>query len=90
MTGSSILSVAYGFDVNVVQDSIHTYNAEKAMDGFIAASIPGSFLVVSYLPSQLLVFYLIWILAGSPSVAKIYSIMGPWSLVPMPSSDLAG
>ncbi|KAE9390448.1 cytochrome P450 [Gymnopus androsaceus JB14] len=49
MTGSSILSVAYGFDVNVVQDSVHTYNAERAADGFIAASIPGSFLV-DYLP----------------------------------------
>ncbi|KAE9394854.1 cytochrome P450 [Gymnopus androsaceus JB14] len=49
MTGSGILSIAYGFDVNVVQDSVHTYNAEKAMDGFIAASIPGSFLV-DYLP----------------------------------------
>ncbi|KAE9407389.1 cytochrome P450 [Gymnopus androsaceus JB14] len=49
MAGSSILSVAYGFDVNVVQDSVYTYNAEKALDGLIAASIPGSFLV-DYLP----------------------------------------
>ncbi|KAE9394855.1 cytochrome P450, partial [Gymnopus androsaceus JB14] len=49
MAGSSILSVAYGFDVNVVQDSVHTFNAEKALDGVVAASIPGSFLV-DYLP----------------------------------------
>ncbi|KAE9405244.1 cytochrome P450 [Gymnopus androsaceus JB14] len=48
MAGSAILSVAYGFDIEAAQDSVYTKNAQRASDGFIAASMPGTFLVDSF------------------------------------------
>ena len=53
MAGSAILSIAYGFDANVGRNSVYTENAERAMDGFIAAAVPGSFLVVRSAPASL-------------------------------------
>lgn len=53
MAGSAILSIAYGFNANVGQNSVYTDNAERAMDGFIAAAVPGSFLVVCSVPASL-------------------------------------
>ncbi|KAJ3808457.1 cytochrome P450 [Lentinula aff. lateritia] len=49
MGGSTILSVIYGYDVDAVQDSAHTENAEQGADGFLQTFMPGSFLV-DYIP----------------------------------------
>lgn len=91
MAGSAILSIAYGFDPNLVQDSVYTENAERAMDGFIAASVPGSFLVVRSLPlSQPTSSFIDRILPGLLRMVEIHPIMGPRSFIPASSSDLEG
>ncbi|KIK66620.1 hypothetical protein GYMLUDRAFT_908855 [Collybiopsis luxurians FD-317 M1] len=45
LAGSTILSVAYGFDVEAVKDSGYIGIAERANTGFIEACVPWNFLV---------------------------------------------
>ncbi|KIK66619.1 hypothetical protein GYMLUDRAFT_257455, partial [Collybiopsis luxurians FD-317 M1] len=49
MAGSTILSVAYGFEIETVKDSIYIGIAERAIAGIIVAGVPSNFLV-NYFP----------------------------------------